>query len=96
MGVPSSRQLQRTPVTWGWAVPLWLSVVREHGSASLHPTYVQVQETSFLRQVVVTADAVVVFLDSGYKPRRLPEHIRQLMLSGQPRGDAQGLVSWTG
>ncbi len=47
-------------------------------------------------QVAVTADVVVVYLDQSYKPRRLPEQVRQLMLSGQPASDAQGLVSWTG
>jgi acyl-CoA thioesterase FadM len=48
-----------------------------------------------LLQVVATAEVVVVSLDEAYRPRRLPGHVLQLLLSGQPSSSAEGPTSWT-
>lgn len=47
-------------------------------------------------QVALTAHVVVVSLDESYRPRRIPPHVRELMLSGQPRRDQEGLKLLSG
>ncbi|CAL8471303.1 g10845 [Coccomyxa elongata] len=47
-------------------------------------------------QVALTAHVVVVSLDESYRPRRIPPHVRELMLSGQPRRDRDGSVVMSG
>ena len=48
-----------------------------------------------LLQVVASAEVVVESLDEAYRPRRLPAHVQQLLLSGQPRSSPGELASWT-
>ncbi|BDA46687.1 Acyl-acyl carrier protein thioesterase ATL3, chloroplastic [Coccomyxa sp. Obi] len=47
-------------------------------------------------QVALTAHVVVVSLDESYRPRRIPPHVRELMLSGRPRRDRDGSVIMSG
>ena len=37
----------------------------------------------------------MVSLDEAYRPRRLPQQVRQLLLSGVPRDSSEGPISWT-
>ncbi|CAL5228257.1 g11359 [Coccomyxa viridis] len=43
-----------------------------------------------LTEVVLRAEAVVVLLDEKYRPKRMPAHVRDLLLSGEPVRDAAG------
>ena len=46
-------------------------------------------------QVVATAEVVVVSLDEAYRPRRLPQRVRQLLLAGVPQDSSEGPIGWT-
>ncbi|KAL4457603.1 hypothetical protein ABPG75_012468 [Micractinium tetrahymenae] len=77
---------------------LWLLPRRRHsscngsggtGSTTQQAAAQQAEAEGEREQLVLSAEAVVVALDSGYKPKRINAALRQLLLTGRPPAGAE-------
>ena len=64
-----------------WLLPSRSSSTVHSGSGSGSADQLQQKQEE---QLVMTAEAVVVSLDSSYKPKRLAPRLRELLLAGAP------------